>query len=54
MGIRFGGLAQSYNRFRKYHETLNELNNLGDRELADLGLNRSQFRKIAQDAATRG
>ncbi|MEM7752436.1 MAG: DUF1127 domain-containing protein [Pseudomonadota bacterium] len=52
--MRFDGFAQSYSRFRKYRETLSELNNLGERELKDLGLNRSQFRSIARTAASRG
>ena len=51
MSTRFDKLAQSYTRYRKYRDTLSELNHLGDRELNDLGLHRSQFRTIARNAA---
>jgi uncharacterized protein YjiS (DUF1127 family) len=51
MGTRFDGLAQSLARYRTYRETLSELNHLGDRELDDLGLRRSDFRTIARKAA---
>ena len=54
MGIGFDGIAQSYNRYRKYRETLSELEHLGDRELDDLGLRRSEFRTIARKAAYGG
>lgn len=51
MGTRFDGLAQSFSRYKSYRETLSELNVLGDRELNDLGLRRSEFRTIARKAA---
>lgn len=51
MGTRFDGLAQSFARYRTYRVTLSELNNLGDREVDDLGLRRSEFRTIARKAA---
>ncbi len=54
MGTRFDSLAQSYVRYRKYRDTLSELNHLGDRECADLGLSRSDFRRIARKAAYGG
>lgn len=54
MSTRFDGFAQSFSRYRKYRETLSELNVLGDRELEDLGLRRSEFRKIAHQAAYGG
>ncbi|MEO0916712.1 MAG: DUF1127 domain-containing protein [Pseudomonadota bacterium] len=53
MSTRFGRLAQSFERYKVYRTTLNELNNLGDRELNDLGLQRSNFREIARNAAYR-
>ena len=34
-----------------YRKTFNELASLGDRDLADLGLHRSQIRRIATEAA---
>ena len=54
MGTRFDSLAQSYNRYRKYRETLFELSHLGDRELDDLGIRRADFRSIARNAAYGG
>ncbi|KUP91700.1 DUF1127 domain-containing protein [Tritonibacter horizontis] len=38
-------------QYRVYRETLNELNALSGRELADLGLNRSMLKRAALDAA---
>ena len=38
-------------RYRLYRTTLNELNALGNRELADLGLNRSMLRSVAYKTA---
>lgn len=38
-------------RRRVFRTTLNELQALSNRELADLGLHRSQLRQIALDAA---
>lgn len=53
-----GSLAQmtqairaKYAQYRVYRETLNELNALSGRELADLGLNRSMLKRIALEAA---
>ena len=54
MGTRFNSIAQSYARYRKYRDTLNELDNLSERELDDLGLNRSDVRRVARNAAYGG
>ncbi len=35
-----------------FSQTMNELNNLTDRELADLGIARDNIRSIAQEAAS--
>ncbi len=47
----FGQLGQSWQRYRLYRRTLDELSGLSNRELADLGLSRSGIRAIAYDAA---
>ncbi len=54
MGTRFNSLAQSFARYRKYRDTLNELEHLSERELDDLGLHRSNVRQIARQAAYGG
>jgi uncharacterized protein YjiS (DUF1127 family) len=37
--------------YKVYRTTLSELQNLGSRELADLGINRSMIKRIAYEAA---
>jgi uncharacterized protein YjiS (DUF1127 family) len=46
-----GSLRDGWRRFRVYRQTLRELNALGDRELADLGIHRSNIGAIANEAA---
>lgn len=54
MSTPFDGFAQSYKRYRRYRATLGELKHLGDRELLDLGINRSDLRSIARKSAYGG
>ena len=49
-GLR-ASLAQRLARYRTYRTTVNELAMLTDRELADMGIHRSDIRGIAADAA---
>jgi uncharacterized protein YjiS (DUF1127 family) len=37
--------------WRRYNASLNELNQLGDRELADIGISRSDIPRVAWDSA---
>ncbi|MCK9915291.1 DUF1127 domain-containing protein [Microbacteriaceae bacterium K1510] len=37
--------------WKRYNQSLNELNRLGDRELADLGISRSDIPRVAWSAA---
>jgi uncharacterized protein YjiS (DUF1127 family) len=37
--------------WRRYNESLRELYQLGDRELADIGISRSDIPRVAWDAA---
>jgi uncharacterized protein YjiS (DUF1127 family) len=38
--------------WRRYNNSLRELYQLGDRELADIGISRSDIPRVAWDAAT--
>jgi uncharacterized protein YjiS (DUF1127 family) len=38
-------------RWKRYNRTVSELNHLSNRELADLGLSRSDIARVARDAA---
>ena len=40
-------------RWRKYNHSVLELSNLDDRELADIGIARSEIRALARKAAHR-
>ncbi|TNJ40147.1 DUF1127 domain-containing protein [Phaeobacter sp. B1627] len=42
---------EKFAQYRVYRETLNELNELSSRDLADLGLNRSMLKRVALEAA---
>jgi uncharacterized protein YjiS (DUF1127 family) len=44
-------LAERFAQYRTYRTTLNELAMLTDRELADMGMHRSNIREIAFEAA---
>ena len=43
-------LVRSYNNWRRYRETVNELNRLSQRELADLGISRGEINSVARRA----
>jgi uncharacterized protein YjiS (DUF1127 family) len=47
----FHAAAKRYARARIYRTSLNELNALSDRDLADLGLHRSEIKALAFKAA---
>lgn len=42
--------VRSYNNWRRYRETCNELSRLSQRELADLGISRADIPSIARQA----
>ena len=46
-----GQFAERFARYRLYRQTLAELGQLSPRELADLGIHRSQIASIAIEAA---
>ncbi|WP_146343911.1 DUF1127 domain-containing protein [Falsiphaeobacter marinintestinus] len=45
------GYKVSFARYRTFRNTLNEMSLLSNRELADLGLHRSELRRVAHQAA---
>ncbi|MGC1506633.1 MAG: DUF1127 domain-containing protein [Sulfitobacter sp.] len=47
----FQSIAASYKQHRLYRETFDELSALSNRELADLGLNRSNLHQVARESA---
>lgn len=47
----FADLRTRFERRKVYRETLSELRALEDRDLADLGLNRTMLKRIAYQAA---
>jgi len=46
-------LFRSFNNWRRYRTTVNELNRLSTHELNDLGINRSEIAAIARKAVQR-
>ena len=46
-------LARSFNNWRKYRQTVNELGRMSDRELSDLGIGRSEIQSVARAASGR-
>ncbi|MBB4124506.1 MULTISPECIES: DUF1127 domain-containing protein [Martelella] len=44
-------MAHSFNNWMKYRQTVSELNRMNNRELADLGINREDIRRVARKAA---
>lgn len=49
----FGAAATRYKNYRLYRETFDGLNALSNRDLADLGLGRSDIRRVAIEATYR-
>ena len=47
----FGDIVARLRRYRTYRQTFYALDALTDRDLADLGLSRSQLRSVAWDSA---
>lgn len=48
---RLDAVREGWGRWRVYRHTLSELSTLSNRDLADLGLDRSMVKSIAMDAA---
>lgn len=46
-------IISAYRQWRRYNRSLSELNRLGDRELADIGISRSDIPRVAWDSSER-
>ena len=46
-------IVSIYRQWRHYNKSLSELNRLGDRELADIGLSRSDIPRVAWESSER-
>jgi len=47
----FASIVRFLREWKRYSESVNELNRLGDRELADIGISRSDIQRVAWAAA---
>ena len=46
-------VARSFNNWRKYRQTVNELARMSTRELADMGISRSEIEAVARGTVAR-
>ncbi|MBN8936817.1 MAG: DUF1127 domain-containing protein [Rhizobiales bacterium] len=44
-------LVAVFHQWRRYNENLRELNQLGDRELADIGISRGDIPRVAWESS---
>ena len=49
----FFSILKFLQAWKRYNNSLRELSQLGDRELADIGITRSDIPRVAWDAASR-
>ncbi|HEY1783709.1 MAG TPA: DUF1127 domain-containing protein [Roseiarcus sp.] len=47
----FASIVRLLQGWKRYNRSLNELSRLGDRELADIGISRSDIPRVAWNAA---
>lgn len=46
-------VARSFNNWRKFRQTVNELGRMSNRELQDVGIDRAEIRSVARAAIAR-
>ena len=46
-------VARSFNNWRMYRQTVNELDRMSSRELQDLGIHRADIRSVARASVAR-
>ena len=49
----FAAIVRFIQEWKRYNQSLNELSRLGDRELADIGISRSDIARVAWNSAHR-
>jgi uncharacterized protein YjiS (DUF1127 family) len=49
----FAALVRFIREWKRYNQSLSELSRLGDRELADIGISRSDITRVAWNSAHR-
>ena len=49
----FSGIVRFIRDWRRYNNSVRELSRLGDRDLADIGISRSDIERVAWSAAHR-
>ena len=49
----FANLVRLVREWKRYNRSMSELSRLGDRELADIGISRSDIQRVAWNAAHR-
>jgi uncharacterized protein YjiS (DUF1127 family) len=49
----FAALVRFIQEWKRYNQSLNELSRLGDRELADIGISRSDIARVAWNCPSR-
>jgi len=47
----FASIVRFVRAWRRYNQSIRELSRLGDRELADIGISRSDIRRVAWSAS---
>jgi uncharacterized protein YjiS (DUF1127 family) len=52
--IMFAAIVRLVREWKRYNQSLSELNRLGDRELADIGISRSDIPRVAWSASHQG
>ncbi|HZD92107.1 MAG TPA: DUF1127 domain-containing protein [Pseudolabrys sp.] len=50
----FATIVRFFREWRRYSQSVNELSRLGERELADIGISRSDIHRVAWSAAHEG
>ena len=50
----FASLVRMIREWKRYNRSVAELNRLGDRELADIGISRSDIQRVAWSASHQG